>query len=210
MGVLGGGIFLVSCTGSSCVKSGSALPARRAGKPRSRDRLAAPPANAAARRGPSLLRGLCAQGLWGVWRQAGEHRVWQRGRPAPGLQPACVCLALGSRGARPGQEVGCAGRAWEDGGRGREKQSANLQALHRRHRQGGGHAATRHRETEITTTSRGAHAAEGPESSVGRSCLPARVRGEAKPGLSGAGTAAQPLGSLVLSRGVGSPGARAP
>lgn len=133
-----------------------------------------------------------------------------RGGLSSGLQPACVCLALGSRGARPGQEVGCARRAWEDGGRGREKQSANLQVLHRRHRQGGGHAATRHRETEITTTSRGAHAAEGPESSVGRSCLPARVRGEAKPGLLGAGTAAQPLGSLVLSRGVGSPGARAP
>lgn len=56
----------------------------------------------------------------------------------------------------------------------------------------GGHAATGHRETEITTTSRGAHATGGPGSNVGGSCLPARVRGEAKPGLSGAAAAAQP------------------
>lgn len=122
MGVLGGGIFLVSCTGSSCVKSGSALPVRRAGKPRSRDRLAAPPANAAARRGPSLLRGLCAQGLWGVWRQAGEHRVWQRGRPVP-WPAACMRLpGFGEQGgeARPGGGLcrACLG------GRGKRKRKA--------------------------------------------------------------------------------------
>lgn len=64
----------------------------------------APPANAAARRGPSLLRGLCVQGLWGVWCQAGEHRVWQQGWSVP-WPAACMHLpGFGEQGgeARPG------------------------------------------------------------------------------------------------------------
>lgn len=89
-------------------------------------------------------------------------------------------------------------------GRGREKQSVTSRSC----TAGTGREVDMQRPDtgrQITTTSRGAHAAEGPENaSGGHACCPL-VRGEAKPGLSGAGTAAQLLGSLSF-RGVGAQG----
>lgn len=102
-------------------------------------------------------------------------------------------------------------RAWEDGGRGREKQSANLQVLHRRTGREGGHAATGRRETEITTTSRGAHAAGGRGAASG--VTPARSGAErSKPGLSGAEQwrSLWEASSLLGERGAQGPGLPGP
>lgn len=190
---------------------GSNREVKRAGKRNSRDRLAGPPAGAAALKGPlsppraprSLPVGSAAAGC--------EHRAWQGGGLAP---PPAACMRLPGFGewggeARPGS--GVARRAWEDGGRGREKQSANLQVLHRRTGREGGHAATGRRETEITTTSRGAHAAGGRGAASG--VTPARSgAGRSKPGLSGAEQwrSLWEASSLLGKRGAQGPGLPGP
>lgn len=111
------------------------------------------------------------------------------------------------RPGEPGQETGVRGVAREGGGEEEEKSSPlTSKSCTMGTSREGGHAATKHRETEITTTgasatappNRGAHAPwppAWPGSSV-RRLMPAqdlaRVQAEAKPGLSGPGRAARP------------------
>lgn len=168
----GGGIFLVSCTGSSCVRSGSALTARRAGKPSSRDRLAAPPANAVALRAPVSSEGSartacgeCSARLESTGRGSGVVCP-----PACSLHASARLWGAGGRGqARRWGVPGVPERTGEEEEKSSPLTSRSCTAGTGRE---GGHAATRHRETEITTTGHGAHAARGPGSSVGGHACP--------------------------------------
>lgn len=93
--------------------------------------------------------------------------------------------------------MGCARYSWEDGGEEEEKSNPlTSKSCTTGTSREGGHAATKHRETEITTTEATAeappdlcaHTTSGAQGAAsGGSCLPETwVQGEAKPGLSGA------------------------